>query len=301
MRILFGLRGIKKFKNPVVTLGIFDGVHRGHRRILQDTVACARGIKGKSIAVTFWPHPHKENTIYSLEHRLRLIGQIGIDVCIVIRFNKSFSRISAVDFIKDILVKRIGARYIYVGKNFRFGKYARGDVKLLNRLSRIYNFRLKVFDVLKRDNRPISSTFIRALIMEGDLKTAKELLSRPVSVLGTVIKGTALGKRLGFPTANINPHHEVLPPCGVWAVEIIFNEQKLNGICYIGTKPTFKIQDSKYIEVYIFNFNQDIYGQYLEIRFIKKIREEQRFTSRHSLVKQIKKDIRLTRRIFSRH
>ncbi len=299
MKVIYGLRGIKKYRKPVVALGVFDGMHRGHRWILEAVVDKAKRVKGTSMVVTFWPDPHREKSLYSLEHRLRLMDSIGIDVCIVIKFNRTFSRISAENFIKDILVKKIGAQYIYVGRNFRFGKQARGDFRTLDKLSSCYNFKLKVFDIIKIDNQPISSTHIRRLITKGKLGTAQRLLCRPVSILGTVIKGDSLANRLGFPTANINPHHEVLPPSGIYAVSVILNHQNFKGVCYIGSKPTFRPGIEKHIEVYIFNFHQDIYGKYLEIQFIKKIRNERKFGSPQSLAKQVKKDIICTKRIFS--
>lgn len=309
MKVIYGLRQIKRFRKPVVALGVFDGVHRGHTRILRSAVKIAHRIKGTSIALTFKPHPQREDSLCSLEHRLRLIGELGIDICIVINFNRVFSRILAEDFIKGILVKKINAHYICVGKNFRFGRGAKGNFKLLERYACIYNFKLKAHDVIKINHLPISSTHIRKLIAKGDLKAAARLLSRPLSILGTVIKGVSLAKRLGFPTANINPHHEVLPPSGVWAVKVIFGNKKLYGLCYIGTKPTFKNLKSltrlrrqeKYIEVYIFNFNRNIYGKYLEIRFIKKLRGERKFRSCTALVEQIQKDIVAAKKLFSRH
>lgn len=291
MKVFYGLSKVKKYRRPVVALGVFDGLHCAHREILKHVVKLSRRIKGTSMVVTFWPHPQKQGSLYSLEHRLRLIGKIGIDVCVVIRFNKIFSQIKAEDFVNNILVKKIGAYYICVGANFRFGKKAEGDFRTLNRLSRIYNFKLKVFDVIRKNRQPISSTFIRRLINRGDLGSAQQLLGQPVSVLGTVIKGTSLAKSLGFPTANINPHHEVLPPSGVYAVKVALNHKKLNGVCYIGKKPTFSTQNYKHIEVHIFNFNKNIYGKELEIQFLKKIREERKFSSAITLAEQVKKDI----------
>jgi riboflavin kinase/FMN adenylyltransferase len=299
MKIIYGLNKIKKFKKPVVALGVFDGVHRGHRIILKSAVKKARSIRGTSVVLTFWPHPQKEESLYSLKHRLRLIGELGIDVSIVINFNQKFAGISAENFIKNILIRKVGADYIYIGKNFKFGKNAKGDFKLLRKLSPIYNFKLKAFEVIRINNQTISSTYIRKLVKKGNLQAAQRLLMRPVSVLGTVIKGTSVASKLGFPTANIDPHHEVLPPSGVYAVKIIFKHWKLNGVCNIGTKPTFSTQSEKHIEVYIFNFKQNIYSRYLEIRFVKKIRDEKKFASSPSLVKQIKKDIIRTKALFS--
>jgi len=298
MKIFFGLSKVKKYRKPVVALGVFDGLHRAHKEILKYVAKLSRQIKGQSLVVTFWPHPQKQESLYSLEHRLRLIAEIGIDVCIVIKFNRIFSQIQAEDFVKNILVKKIGAAYICVGRNFRFGKNAKGDFGTLNRLSSTYNFKLKVFDVIKNNYQPISSTYIRRLINRGKLKSAQQLLGHPVSVLGTVIKGVSLGKRLGFPTANINPHHEVLPPSGVYAVRVIFNHKKLNGICYIGKKPTFSAQKLKSIEAHIFNFNKNIYGKYLEIQFLDKLRNEKKFSSLLALGRQVKKDIARTQKMF---
>lgn len=299
MKVIYGINKIRNFKKPVVALGVFDGVHLGHQRILKATVDTARRIKGTGMVVTFCPDPHREQSIYSLEHRLRLIGAIGIDACIVIRFDKAFSKISAEDFIKNIIVKKIGAGDIYVGRNFRFGRKGKGDFKSLIKLSSFYNFKVRVFDIIKINNRVISSTYIRRLITGGKLKEAARLLSRPVSILGTVIKGASLASKLGFPTANIDPHHEVLPPSGIYAVTIIFNNKKFKGTCYIGSKPTFSLGKQKHIEVYIFNFKKNIYGKYLEIQFIRKIRDDRKFNSAESLATQIKKDIAKSRKVFS--
>lgn len=305
MKVIYGINKITKFKKPVVALGVFDGVHRGHRQILKAVVDRARGIRGTGIVVTFWPHPQKEGSIYSLEHRLRLIAAVGIDICIVIKFNRRFSRIPAENFIRNILANKIGARYIYVGRNFRFGQEARGDFRLLEKLSRIYNFKAKAFDIIKINSLPISSTYIRKLITNGKLAAAEKLLSRPVSVLGTVIRGDSLASRLGFPTANIDPHHEILPPSGIYVILAIFNQKKFKGVCYIGTKPTFKTQSAKrkahsakHVEVHIFNFKKNIYGEYLEIQFVKKIRNDKKFSSQESLACQIKKDIVIAKHTF---
>jgi riboflavin kinase/FMN adenylyltransferase len=298
MKVIYGTNKIKKYPNPVVALGVFDGVHRGHRIILEAAVRKAHLIKGTSLVLTFWPHPQREESLYSLEHRLRLIKEIGINVCLVINFNDRFAHLSADNFIKDTLVDKIGVSYVYVGKNFRFGVGAKRDFKTLKRLSKKYNFKLKLFKVIKINNNPISSTYIRNLIKNGNLVFAKKLLTRSVSILGTVIRGGLLGRKLGFPTANINPHHEVIPPPGVYAVRVILSTIELRGICYIGSKPTLQAQnekcsaqDTQHIEVHLFNFNKKIYGRYLEIRFIKKIRDEKKFASILALAEQIKKDV----------
>lgn len=301
MKIIRGIKQIRKFKKPVVALGVFDGVHRGHIQILKDAVKKARSINGTSVVLTFWPHPQMVESLYSLEHRLRLISQLGIDVCIVINFNKKFANISALNFVRHILVKKIGAYAVYVGENFRFGKNAQGDIKALKESALIYNFRLKDFKVIRSHNQPISSTSIRSLIKNGDLIKAQDLLSRPVAVLGTVTSGVRLGRKLGFPTANIDPHHEVIPPSGIYAVKIIFKGKLFLGACYIGTRPTLNAQNKKtHIEVFIFGLNKNIYGEYLEIQFIRKIREDKKFDSLVELAIQIEKDIAKVKKVIFR-
>ena len=279
-------------------MGVFDGVHRGHRKILKSVVRQARKIKGTSVVLTFWPHPQKEASLYSLDHRLRLFKDLGIGTCIVIDFNSRFSRISAGTFIKNILVDKIGSAYVYIGRDFRFGRNARGDANLLRRLAEIYKFRVKRFAIIRVNQKPISSTIIRRLIKKGKLLASEKLLGRRVSVLGSVIKGTRLGHQIGYPTANINPHHEVIPPAGIYAVQIIFSGKKYNGICYIGRRPTIDaINKPIQIEVHIFDFHKNIYGKLLEIQFVKLIRLDRRFANLEDLSIQIQKDIISCRKI----
>ncbi|MBM3249266.1 MAG: bifunctional riboflavin kinase/FAD synthetase [Candidatus Omnitrophica bacterium] len=294
MIIFHGINQLRKFKNPVAALGVFDGLHLGHRQILQAAARRARQIGGTSIAMTFWPHPQKEEAIYSLEHRLRLIALLSVDACIVINFTPDFGRITPEDFIKKILVGHIGVNTVYVGKNFRFGRNAKGDFKTLEKLSRVHDFKVKGFSVLKVAGKPISSTYIRRLIKKGRLEDAQKLLGRPVSILGTVIRGNALGRWLGYATSNINPHHEVIPPCGVYAVRVVFGDRTYKGVCYIGSRPTLGKRKYKHIhvEVHILDFARKIYGRDLEIRFLKKIRGERKFSSLSNLIRQIAKDIK---------
>lgn len=300
MKVIRGINNIGKFKDPVVALGVFDGVHRGHREILRATAEKAHEIGGMSIALTFWPHPQGQESLYSLEHRLRLIEELGIDVCIVINFSPHFAKIKAEKFIKDILAKKINARYVYVGKNFRFGRGAKGDIDLLRMSGNCYGFKAEGLGIIQRKSRPVSSTLIRGLIKNGNIKSAQDLLGRPVSILGTVIKGTAIGRILGFPTANINPHHEVIPESGIYAVRIIFGKKKLKGVCYIGKRPTLNIMHPKVnVEVHIFNFRKNIYGKYLEIQFVKRMRPDKKFPNLYLLSKQIKTDIKSAKKLLS--
>jgi len=320
MKIIFGVKKIRKLRSPVIALGVFDGVHLGHRNILQAVVKKARQIKGTSLVLTFFPHPQGKESLYSLEHRLRLIAELGVDVCIVVNFTGSFAKISAQDFIAKILVEKIRASFVYVGRNFRFGSQAGGDNKLLVKEAKRYKFRIKIFKVVKFGALAISSTAIRGLIKNSKIKEAQELLGRRVSVLGTVTRGSRLGRLLGFPTANIKAQHEVIPPAGIYAVKIIlkpgdgsifpesssrkiepspcFSGEKYDGICYIGTRPTVQLKNrATRIEVHIFDFHKNIYGKALEIQFVKLIRQDQKFASLKDLSFQIQKDIISCRKI----
>lgn len=291
MKVIRGLNQIKKFRKSVVAIGVFDGVHRGHKTILEQAVKKAKEINGTSLVLTFWPHPQKKALIYSLLHRLRLIAELGIAVSAVINFNKKFAAISADDFIRDILYKKIRPAYLYIGRNFHFGRKGKGDVRTLRAAAKKFGFGVGVFPTAKVNGRNVSSTYIRNLIKRGRLSAAANLLGRRVSVLGTVIKGQARGAQLGYPTANIDAHHEVVPPSGVYAVRVIFTGRGFNGICNIGSKPTFSNTGERHIEVYIFNFKRNIYGRDLELQFIKKIRQEKKFSTPQALSLQIRKDI----------
>jgi len=300
MKVIFGIGKVKRIRRAVVALGVFDGLHLGHLKVLKSLTRYAKRIKGKSVVITFSPHPQQKPDIYSLEHRLRLLQEIGIDFCIVVGFTPSFARISATEFIKNFLIKKIHPFAVFVGENFTFGRGGAGSPALLRKFAKRGNFKLKAFPVYKVRKRTVSSTYIRRLIIDGKLSAAASLLGRPVSILGTVIRGSRLARYLGFPTANIKPHHEVLPPAGVYLVRVIFQQEKFKGLCYIGTRPTLKKPGQScttHIEVHIFEFRNNIYAKKLEIQFMKKMRPEKRFASLKSLAQQIKKDIALAKGI----
>ena len=283
----------------VVTIGVFDGVHLGHCKVIKDLARRGREADLKSVVVTFSPHPikilrpgYKIPSLISLDHRTRLIKALGVDAVIVLNFTKAVSDLAPEDFVKNILIDRLGASEVFVGENFYFGKGARADAGALKSIAEGLGLKVRVIRPVMVNGQTVSSSRIRRLILKGDLGSASRLLGRPVSVLGTVVAGSKLAKALGYPTANINPHHEVIPPFGVYAVRVSFGGRLYKGVLNIGTRPTFYSPRDKEpsIEVHIFGFNKRIYGKDLEVLFVKKLRDEKKFASHAGLIRQIEKD-----------
>jgi len=304
MKIIYGLNNLKEQTKPVaVSVGIFDGLHIGHQLIIKELLLKAKQHKAEPAVITFDPHPlkvlkHKEavSMLSSLDHRLSLLKELGVKLCIVIKFNKRFANYSAIDFIQKILVKKLKIKILVAGEDFSFGKDTLRTPEALERVAEDMSFKLSVVSLKKTKNRVISSSAIRLLIENGDLKTASKLLARPVSILGTVIKGKRRGRKLGFRTANIDPHHEAIPPSGVYAVYAKLKNNRYKAVLNIGKRPTFNEEDPS-IEVHIFGTRRNLYGKDLEISFNKKLRPEIRFNDEESLSEQIKKDTVKAQRI----
>ena len=284
----------------VVTTGVFDGVHRAHQRIIKTLIKKAKKRHRSSLLITFWPHPvnvlrppRRVPLLISLKHRLCIFEELGLDNVIVLPFTRRLARMGAEGFIKKIFGK-ITVDEIIIGGNFFFGKNKRGSLSDLRKFSAIYGYRVSVINTLRTSGKVISSTMIRRLISKGELKKASNLLSRPVTVLGTVVKGHRRGRIIGFPTANIDPHHEAIPPSGVYAVRIKAGKKLYKGVLNIGIRPTFRQglpeELEPTIEVHIFNFSKPLYGKDLEIAFVKKIRKEKKFKNPFLLREQITKD-----------
>lgn len=309
MKVVYGIENLShRLKKPILTIGVFDGVHIGHQHIIKKVVNIAKARRDTSVVLTFDPHPLRllkpeeaPPFLTSLQHRLRLIAQLGIELCLVLNFDARLAGSSPEKFIKNILVERIGASEVLVADNFVFGKDRSGDVPRLQALGSKYSLLVKGFEPIKFDGQPISSSRIRTLIERGQLRDAAKLLGRPVTILGTVVEGDARGKLLGFPTANVNPHHEAIPPSGVYAVAIKFDNSNYGGILNIGTRPTFygihKEDKEPSIEVHIFDFSKRIYGRDIEVSFVKKLRGEMKFPDKEKLIRQIRKDEKKAKRI----
>lgn len=292
-------------KRRSVAIGVFDGVHRGHRKILKAAIRAARRMRCSAMAVTFDPHPshvlhpqQKAPILMSLWHRLREFEAMGVDETVVVPFNNKFSLVSAESFVEKLLVKRAGMRALCVGDDFRFGHRGLGDAKRLIALSKKLRFHLRLVRPVRSSGHVISSTRIRRLVERGRLKEAGRLLGRPVSVFGTVVRGHGRGKKIGFPTANLNPHHETLPPSGVYAARGVLGRLRLKGVIHIGQRPTFG-EKEKSLEVHFFGFHADIYGRDLELIFVSRLRGIRRFAGPKALSKAILLDIRKARQVLA--
>jgi len=290
----------KRIAPAAVSIGVFDGLHQGHLFLLKKLKYYSQKFQAKSVVVTFWPHPQKQTLIYSLSQRIELLKKIGIDVCIIVNFDSHLSNMSPQEFIEKVILKLVKPVCVIVGENFRFGKDAQADAKLLKSLSLKYNFDAKIIPSRKVSNRVISSSYIRRLISQGKISQANKFLFSPFTILGRVIQGQGLAKRLGFPTFNLNWGKQLLPKIGVYIVKVKFNNKTFKGICYIGNKPTFKKNNKKIsFEVHLFDFSDNLKPKEIKVEFIERLRVQKKFSHPSLLIRQIKKDIQNTLHFFS--
>jgi riboflavin kinase / FMN adenylyltransferase len=303
MEVFLGIDKINRsLRKPVLTIGNFDGVHLGHQTLFNRVKQRAREFGGESVVMTFHPHPLAvlspgNGPVFITEHnrKLQLIDACRIDVAIVVPFSKEFARINAIDFVKNILVDRIGVRALVVGYDYRFGHGREGNIDYLKQLGKRFNFDVEMVDGITMNGTVVSSTAIRGLIREGQLKEANTLLGRPYEVSGVVVRGRDRGGRvLGFPTANIRLSVQAPPKTGVYVVEVEVGGLLYGGAANLGYNPTFGDTDLS-LEVHIFNFSQDIYGQPITVHFIERLRDEKRFSGPEELATQIKRDVETAR------
>ncbi len=288
------------FKNAVVTIGNFDGVHKGHQALLSQSIEKAKEIKGTSVAMTFEPHPLRALGISSPplitrhDQKLELIAQSGIDVLLCIPFDRAFAAISAQDFIEKILVETLGTKAVIIGGDYSFGKNRSGTIDLLQSQGTILGFETIVVDWVndtKTGKERISSTHIREIVMEGRVEEAMRYLGRHYQIRGKVIKGRNRGaSQLGFPTANIKLHDELCPKLGVYAVTVETDLGHYKGVANIGYSPTFG--DQKFtIEIHLLDFKGDLYGTRIRVNMVARLRDEIKFNSIDALSQQIEADI----------
>ena len=306
MQVIEDLNAIEKpLINPVLTIGNFDGVHRGHLALFEKVKERAGAIRGCSVVMTFEPHPIRvmkpgngPRLITPTQQKVELIGRAGMDVLICIPFTREFAGISAQDFVRNILVTRIGIKELVVGYDYAFGRNREGHIPLLREMGENLGFAVHLVEPIHVEHMLVSSTSIRRLIQEGRLAEAKTLLGRDFQVEGTVVRGHNRGATLlGCPTANLNPQDELLPRTGVYAVLVLIDGRTYNGVANVGYNPTFGDKVLS-VETHILDFSKDIVGKKIKLSFLHRLRDEKAFKSIQELTDQISQDVRDAREWF---
>ena len=307
MRLFHGTDNADIARPTVLTLGVFDGLHLGHQLIMKTVVDRARAAGAVPTVITFEPHPravlHPESApplLQTLDQKIEAMGVLGIEQTIVIRFDRAFSQIPAERFLRDVVVDRLHAKEVYLGRGFFFGHNREGNIDLLRAIStRLGFFGDEVPEVRLRGKR-IGSTRIREALLAGRVNLARRMLGRPYGVEGPVIRGAARGVNLGFPTANIQPHNRVIPRGGVYVTAALLGGQWRRSVTNIGTRPTFDDARGISIETHVMNWSGDLYGDVVRVRFLHRLRDEKKFSSINELKTQIGRDVARTQVYFER-
>ncbi|MDX1665582.1 MAG: bifunctional riboflavin kinase/FAD synthetase [Saprospiraceae bacterium] len=300
MKVFSDLNDLPEFKKPVVTIGSFDGVHRGHQKIIEKVNGLAEEIGGESVLITFHPHPRlilypdddSLRLITTIDEKVKLLERYGLDNVVVIPFTQDFSQQSADEYIENFLVDKFSPRYIVIGYDHRFGQDRQGDVEYLRGYGERYHY--SVVEIEKQEVRDIavSSTKIRKALEAGEIRTANHLMGHPFMITGTVVRGNRIGTKLGFPTANLelSKSHKLIPPNGIYAVFTNHHERRYGGMLYIGDRPSLKQFHDQTIEVNIFGFDKDIYGDTLSLELIDFLRMDQEYEQLEDLGRQLEID-----------
>lgn len=312
MVIYRDFESINKDKDTVLTIGTFDGLHVGHREIIETVVGKAKENNSRSVLVTFEPHPRmvlqnhfnrdesknkpglkKVALLSTFENKKRLIEDLGIDVLLVVEFNMGFANISSNEFIEKYLYEKTGLKEVILGYDHKFGKNRDGDIDLFRQLGLKYGFEVTTLSPVSVNGETVSSTKIRHYLENGEVRNANSMLGREYTLTGKIIHGDMRGRKLGFQTANLDFSESglLIPPMGVYAVRVKYSSKMYEGVMNIGTRPSFNSGTEITKEVHIFNFNEEIYGEELEVLFVEKLRNEKKFESVEDLKTQIKKDI----------
>jgi len=286
-----------------MTIGNFDGVHRGHMKLLSRVIKRASALNLPSLTMIFEPHPQEvirrgngPQRVLSLEEKVKMIGKTGLDYLVCIDFSREFARMTPSAFVRRLLVDVLNPSEIFVGPNFTFGRGAKGHVNDLVRFGERYGFRVRMINTERIGKATVSSTRIRSLLERGDVREASRLLGYPYYIIGKVVAGAGRGKKLGIPTANIKSLWEVFLREGVYAVRAWVRGKPFAGALSFGTRPTFK-EKTEIIEVYLLNFSGSIYGETVKVELLERIRGEKAFSSAFELKAQMEKDIRKVKNI----
>jgi riboflavin kinase / FMN adenylyltransferase len=302
MELIRGLHNLKIQPGCILTIGNFDGIHLGHQEILKRLVSKSKKMGLPSLVVSFSVTPETffgrpKARLSSFRDKHLFLKSMGVNKHLLIRFNKDFSELSAPYFINQILVEKIGVKHLFIGDDFRFGKDRLGDFSMLKAASHENNYTIEKLNSVLLDSQRVSSSAIRNFLTNGNFDRAEKFLGRPFSISGKVAHGDKLGRTIGFPTANISIHRKLSPVLGVYSVLIKLKSQIYSGVCNVGKRPT--LGGSKtLLEVFIFDFDEVIYGEHVTVIFKQKCREEKKFESFDELKKQIKKDVEKSRLFF---
>lgn len=295
--------------NTVVTIGTFDGIHRGHQEIINKVLEISKKESLRNIVVTFSPHPrlvlNTDPRIYLLnteDEQQNILEKIGVDIHLKLNFNKNFSQLSAYNFIKEYIVEKIGVKKIVIGYDHRFGNSREGDVQTLKSFSKEFNFEVIEVSPFKLDGSIVNSSVIRRLLSNGNIVLANKMLGYNYTFSGQVVHGDGRGKTLGYPTANINLDFEnkLLPMLGVYAVNVFIDDEKYNGLLNIGKRPTFYTDGKVVPEVFILDFDRNIYHKNIRVEMLEKIRDEKKFNSATELINQMNLDKKIGLSIFKK-
>ncbi len=303
-------RKVKLTKPTAITIGTFDGVHIGHRKIIEQVIASAQKHGLESTVLTFFPHPRmvlQQNVglklLNTISERKRILESTGIDNLIVYPFTKSFSRLRAQEYIEEVLVEKLNAKRVIIGYDHRFGRNRTADIDDLRRYGKQYGFEVEEIPEQDVDHVSVSSTKIRKALDDGNLKKANRYLGKPFLLSGSIIKGQQLGQKLGYPTANlyIEEKYKLIPKHGVYVVKSVLNKETYFGMMNIGTNPT--VGGNKLsIETYFFNWKGgDLYGKELQIELLKRIRDEENFVNMEELTAAMKKDEEISKSFIQKH
>ena len=308
MRLIRGLNHLEPLRNGcVLTIGNFDGLHLGHQRVIEKLAEHGRRLHLPTVAMVFEPQPleyflgdHAPSRLTRLREKAIQFAKLPIDALLVLPFNRSMADCDAEDFIRDILVEQLHVRHLVIGDDFHFGKARRGNFALLQHRGQEYGFVVEDSHSFELEGMRVSSTLIRDALGEGQLELARDMLGRDYSVCGRVAHGDKRGRELGFPTANVRMLRKNTPVVGVYAVTMSGVDDKIyQGVANVGTRPTFDGGAKVVLETHLFNFNQDIYGRYVEVHFKKKLRDEIRFASLTELTLQIGQDVEQAQQFFN--
>ena len=297
-------------QGAVISIGSFDGVHIGHQAVLTHVVDRARSMRVAAVAMTFDPHPIKllrpgvaPRLLTTLEQRLALIARTGIEIALVVPFTHRLARMSAADFVRDVLVDRLAVREVYIGDNFRFGADRGGDVELLTSMGAELGFEAAAAPIVEAEGSVISSTRVRQAVADGRVEEVVALLGRSVFIDGSVLEGKRLGRTLGFPTLNIEVENELVPSDGVYitAVHIPSFARTFPAVTNIGVRPTVYQNSLTTVESHLLDFTADVYQEQVRLFFLERVREERRFESTLELMAQIRRDVGQARLYFDHH